>query len=162
MEHISVRGRSMIIVNVASVWYVAGAQLLCGSYCFLYMYLLYLQLLYCLPDQLMCNKCIASRLRPLQLSGSLVSGPSPASFFGKLKFGHYHSICIAHAPTVVRWNQWFVFCGLLCTIVNMHNGIMAKLARPHPILGEALTRDKTTTWSGLSVLTIVVMIMIIM
>jgi hypothetical protein len=60
-------------------------------------------------------------------SGSLVSGPPPASFFGKLKFGHYHSICIAHAPTVVRWNQWF---GSLCTIVNMHNG------RPHPILGE--------------------------
>jgi hypothetical protein len=27
--------------------------------------------------------------------------------------------------------------------------IMAKPARPHPILGEALARNKTTTWSGL-------------
>ena len=31
----------------------------------------------------------------------------------------------------------------------MHNAIMTKPARPHPILGEALTRNQYTTWSGL-------------
>ena len=36
----------------------------------------------------------------------------------------------------------------------VHNGIMTKPARPHAILGEALTRNRVTTWSGLRVVLI--------
>ena len=44
---------------------------------------------------------------------------------------------------------WSVPFDLLCTIVNMHNGMMTKPALPHAILGKALTRNLVTTWSGL-------------
>ena len=54
-------------------------------------------------------------------SSNLVFGPQPACYSEKAEFGHYYSICTAHAPTVVGWELWFVPCGLLCAIVNMYN-----------------------------------------
>ena len=89
-----------------------------------------------------------SNIRPLQVVIRFLVH-RPHAILKKLKFGHYHSICIAHAPSVVGWELWFVPCGLLCTIVNMHNGIITKPARPQAILEEALTRNRIATWSGL-------------
>ena len=40
--------------------------------------------------------------------------------------------CATHALTVVRWEQWFVPCDLLCTVVNMQSD---KSCRPQGILG---------------------------
>ena len=59
-------------------------------------------------------------------SSNLVSDPLPASFFEKLKFGHYQCIC-THSSRV---GVVVVPCGLLCTIVSIHNGNYDKTHPP--------------------------------